>query len=445
MLYPKILIVSRLNWDDNSNSNTLTNLFDGYDPDRIARIYIETKKPNTKCCHHFFQISEISLIQKLYKWRTPTGMVLDTDKTYDLSKDQERKEDNLMSFARHHRSSVLTLMRDVLWSFGGWKSPELKSFICDFNPDLVWLDGSPLILMNRLNNYVCAVANKPSCTFLMDDVYTYKSCTSLFGRIYKFFLRRQVKKTVENASHVFVASEKMKCEYDGIFSIDSTFLAKGFLSNGGQLNSKEISSPIKFVYLGNVLIGRLESLILLAEAIHRINSGGDKRFELFVYTGDFVSEKDKKRLVLDESIHLCPSVPYSEVPKIMSDNDVVVFVEALTGKANRIARLSFSTKIVDYISSGKCIFTIGPSDSAPVEYLKEHEISIVANSEEEIFQKLETINMPLLNEFMERIKRFAQTNHDKNKIQKALYQKLQAIALSKKNNNEEKTLCHNHY
>lgn len=432
MEYPKVLIVSRLNWDDNSNSNTLTNLFDGYDPDKIARIYIETQKPNTKCCKRFYQISEVSLVRKLFLWRTKTGSTINSENEYVHNLKSEKKEKTLMSFVRRHRSFVFTILRDILWSFGGWKTKELKSFILEFNPDVIWLDGSPIILMNKLNNYVSSIVTKPSVTFLMDDVYTYKSTPSLIGKVYHFFLRRHVKKTVRNASHVFVASEKMKYEYDQIFSVQSTFLPKGVSQQELLKNQeiKDISTPIKLVYLGNVLIGRFDSLVYLAEAIRKINIEQGVKYELFIYTGDYVSEKDRSRILLDDHIHLCPPVPYEEVKSIMRDCDIMVFVEALTGKLNKIARLSFSTKIVDYISSGKCIFTIGPSDSAPIEYLRDHNISLVSSTEEEVYRNLLKINSETLKEYSTRVREFAIENHNKSKIQESLYRKIIEVAKS---------------
>ena len=76
---PKVLILSRGVWDDtDGTSSTLTNLFEDYDHDKLAHVYIETIAPNTKCCHRFFQISEFSLIHKIYRWRTKTGHAFDT-------------------------------------------------------------------------------------------------------------------------------------------------------------------------------------------------------------------------------------------------------------------------------------------------------------------------------------------------------------------------------
>ena len=149
---PKVLILSRGVWDDSKGtSSTLTNLFEDYDPDKLAHIYIETIAPNTKCCHRFFQISEFSLIHKIYKWRTQTGHAFDTQgQTQAVTDDKiAEQEASTMKYVRGHRSIWLSFAREILWGFNGWKSKELKQFVQNFNPDVIWMDGSPLTLMNR--------------------------------------------------------------------------------------------------------------------------------------------------------------------------------------------------------------------------------------------------------------------------------------------------------
>ena len=423
-IMPKVLIVSRLTWDDSSNSNTLTNLFSGYPSDLIARIYIETKKPRTNCCHRFYQISEIALLKKLWRWNIKTGHAFDTEnESYCEQKKDEATEQSMMSFVRSHRHKLFTYMRDILWSFGGWKTKELTSFIRDFNPDIIWLDGSPLILMNRLNNYVKKVAGKPSVTFLMDDVYTYRSCPSLMDKLYKSLLRKHVMRTVKEADHVFVASPKMKKEYDAIFGVNSTFIAKGVDYSRVSISSSTVGTPIKMVYFGNVLIGRLQSLILIAEAIADANKKG-KHVQLDIYTGDNITVSDRKALLSCDNVRLMKPVPYNEVAGIMNESDVVVFVEALTGKKKNIARLSFSTKIVDYIGSGKCIFAVGPDDAAPIEYLRDNRIALVATNKQQVYDNLMVLNKETIEDYQARVNNFGHTHHDIHHTQQIIYDQL---------------------
>lgn len=432
--FPKLLIVSRLVWEDNSVSNTLTNLFGDYDPEKIARIYIETKTPKTRCCHRFYQISEFSLVKKIYRWRTKTGRVIDTHHTIEPDENSTaRQEESTMNFVRGHRSWFFTFARDILWLFNGWKTKELKAFIKDFNPDVVWLDGSPLILMNRLNNYVAKVAKKPTVTFLMDDVYCYESCTGFFDRIYKFFLRKQVKRTVRHCKQVFVSSQKMKTEYDRIFGVNSMFITKSFDADKITTDVEVVHKPVRLVYLGNVLIGRLRTLINIAECLKVINKERQK-LQLSIYTNTYISEEDKKRLLCDSGVRLCPPVSFDKVPDIIAENDVQVFTESMDGKDMLVARLSFSTKIIDYIQSGKCILAVGPKDVAPIEYFKNEDAAIVATNMDELMNSLSKLtNEDLIREYAEKTIACGKRNHDRKKMHNAIYSKISEVAQFNKN------------
>lgn len=436
MEYPKLLIVSRLVWDDNSTSNTLTNLFEDYDPNRIARIYIETKRPHTKCCHNFFQISEYSLIKKLFNWKVVTGRVIDEIEGINIVEEKFQKrisnnEASVMTFVRGHRSWLFKYLRELLWAFGGWKTKELRDFIEDFNPDVIWLDGSPLILMNRLNNYVKKITNKPSVTFLMDDVYRYDSCSGVMDRIYLFFLRKYVRETVKKSQHVFVSSPKMATVYSQIFGVKCTFIAKSLdTSTLIADNYPFYREPIKLIYLGNVLYGRFDTLITIAKYVNEINKNSI-RIVLDVYSDSIVSQNAKSSFLKNLGVRFLPAVPYNQVPGLISNSDAQVFVEDLDGRYKNIASLSFSTKIVDYLVSGKAILAVGPHGIAPIEYFRNEDAALVANSHKEIKECLISLcNGEVLRSYAKKAIECGKRNHNRAMMDKRIYGILQTIAFT---------------
>jgi len=386
----RVLIVSRAVWEDNrGTSSTLTNLFSDYGADRLAHIYIETKIPNTKCCDHFFQISEFALIKRLFNFRIKTGRETHNGETVQNAEilQTAKKESGIMSYVRSHRSYWFSFLRELLWAFNGWKSKELRRFIVDFNPDVVWVDGSPLILMNRLGLYVKMIANKPCAHFLQDDAYTYKSCSGWASKIFRCAIRPHIKRLVKESSTVFVASPKMKEEYDAIFGINSIFLAKGADFSTHQDIEHTLNKPLRLVYLGQVIYGRIYSLISLSKVLQAINKDKVKA-QLFVYTNNAISDELKKQLLAGNSTFLVPPVPYNEVANVIHDADIVVFVESFERKYKNVARLSFSTKLCDYLSSGRAILAVGPEDIAPMDYLKDNNSAIICNNKNDIYNQL---------------------------------------------------------
>lgn len=428
---PKVLIVSRATWDDaRGTSSTLSNLFADYDPDKLAHIYIESKQPNTRCCYRFFQISEFSLVHKLYRWRLKTGHAFDTrnGKNSQVSEKIAAQEADTMYYVRGHRSPFYSFLREVLWAFNGWKSKELRSFIKEFNPDVVWMDGSPLPLMNRLYNYVLKVAKKPASIFMQDDVYTYESCGGNFwAKVRKWHLRRTVLRVVKQCDNMFVASPKMKREYDQIFGMDSTFIAKSIDFDENTFAITGPHTPIRMVYLGQVIYGRIYSLIAIAETLKKINADGVK-LQLSIYTNNQISEDLKSRLLVDGSVFLKDPVPYTEVQKVIAENDIVVFVESFDPRFCKVARLSFSTKISDYLASGKCILAVGPEDSAPIEYFQEENAALVATTTEAIEKQiLKLSNETVVREYAQKAHECALRNHDRGKMDEIIYKKLKEL------------------
>lgn len=425
--YPKVLIVSRGVWDDAGTSSTLSNIFQNYDSTQLSQIYIETKKPNTQLCQSFFQISEFSLIKKLYKWNTKTGCRVDASYVNDT--DVARKETITMQYVRGHRSFAYNILRELLWHFNGWKTKDLQSFIKEKNPDVVWLTGSPLILMNRLAQYVVRQAGKPYCIFEMDDVYSYRNCGSNpFKYIYRYFLRRRVRKLMQNARQVFVISHKMKQEFDALFGIDSIVLTKGIDFSNRPYVTSVPSKPVNMVYAGQLIYGRLSTVQKLAAALDEINKT-DKRIVLSIYTPTPIPEEVRNEITENGSVILRDPVPYTQVEGIIRESDVVLFIETFEEKKKNIARLSFSTKITDYLAGGKCVLAIGPADIAPMEYLQENEAAVTVTREKEIPEKLKYLLMPgIIEQYSRRAYECGRKNHDKEMIDDMVFSKLKEIS-----------------
>jgi len=415
--FPKVLIVGRGTWT--KNESTLSNIFQNYNHDALSYIYIETLKPDTDCCNLFFQISEFSLIKRIFNKKVITGkkIQIENGNRIDIDKNIAKKEQNVMRFIRAHRSIFFSFMREILWSLNTWKTKELNQFIDEVNPDVVFVVGNHLLLMYRLHNYVINKAKKPVCILMMDDFYTYKSTYGFFNKIYRYFVRVQVRKLIKKCSSYFVISNKMKSEYDQIFKINSKLLTKGIDFEKIKFDPKKAELPIKMVYMGKMIYGRYYSLRNLVKSLKELNKDEIKA-QLYIYTSDRVTDKQKKELEILNISFLMPPIPYSEVKDEIKKYDVVVFVESLLKQYKNFARLSFSTKLVDYIASSRAIFAIGINDVAPIEYLKENDMAFVAVTKNEIETQLKRMveNIELICKYSEKAFNCGQNNHNLKKF-----------------------------
>ena len=98
----------------------------------------------------------------------------------------------------------------------------------------------------------------------------------------------------------------------------------------------------------------------------------------------------------------------------------MVFAEGLEGKEANIAKLSFSTKITDYLASGKCVFAIGKENIAPMDYFQRNDSAIIAHNAKEIEQQIRRIvsSPELISEYSRKAYDCAFKNHNREMMDK---------------------------
>lgn len=69
----KILITSIPSWNQKTGSNTLSSLFDSFDSEDLANIYIAGDVPDNAVCSRYFHINELSVIKSTFLRNIETG------------------------------------------------------------------------------------------------------------------------------------------------------------------------------------------------------------------------------------------------------------------------------------------------------------------------------------------------------------------------------------
>lgn len=392
---PKVLVVGINAWREDGTAHTLMDIFRCWDPERLALIYTRADMPNTDVCHRYFQISESLVLRSVLKPWLKVGREVENT---PLKIDAEISSEHARYASAHKKSSsLLPLLREVVWKLGNWKTPALRKFVEDFNPDIVFVPIYPTVYMGWIQKYIIKLTGKPTVCYLADDNYSYDSCNGLLSYLHRFWLRKQVGPLARGCKQMFVIVDKEKEDTDSRFGTDSVILTKSLDFTGKSYQSHTPNRPLKFVYTGSMIIGRDKTLALLADAINKANEENKSTMaELYIYSQTEPKEEILARINNGAS-HFCGQISRAEVQKVQQEADVVVFAEALSGQESNAAKLSFSTKITDYLSNGKCILAIGKEDIAPIDYFRRNDSALIATSIEGIEKRVcEIIAQPEL-------------------------------------------------
>jgi hypothetical protein len=427
----RILVISNTPWDDNNSfGSSFSNILGGKTNYEIANIYCQTGLPNTNVCKHFFQITEKGILRTLLGKQKFSGK-----KIHNSKKEESKgvvlshKEIKIINKLKIVRWQIFFWVRDLIWSTGKWKSKALDNFVTDFKPDLIFLPIYYSTYLNTIGLYAKRKANVKMVGYISDDCYTLKhfSLSPLFW-IDRLIKRTYVKKAINNCEILYTITETQKKEYNSIFGEKCKVLFKGGNFEDFSHMKLDLNHPIKLIYTGNLGMGRWKSLVKIAEALKKINKEKIKA-QLYVYSQTSLPESALRKLQIKDTSFYKGGIPSSEVKEVQRNADILVHVESFELSEKYSARLSFSTKIVDYLEAGRCIIAVGWEKTGAIEYLNENNAAVVITDVNQIYDKLNNLieNKKLIINYSLKGFEFGKKNHQINIIRENLYSDLRSV------------------
>lgn len=424
-MLPKLLVVNTTAWNEKLPSKTMMDLFGCWDSARICQVYTKTEMPNTKICNSFFQINENNVLKSIFRKKICCGQRVFNNQCVNLK--ENNVEHKRYAFFKKINSKFFRLCREFVWMLGRWKNENFKKFLQEEKPDVLFLPIYPTIYTALIEKFIIRQTNKNYCVYFADDNFTYKSCSfNLFDYLHRFILRRTVKKIVNGADTVFVISEMMKDEYDKIFNTDCKILTR-FVDVSNQKKDTFKGNIKTMCYCGKLGLGRKKSLYCLGENI-------SSKYELAIYSQDNLSKQDIKFFKKNKNIVFKGKIDPLLVADELAKYDCLILAESLKKRYYKKARLSFSTKVVDYLLSGKPIVYIGGNNIATSNYLGKNNAAIICTSLSDIKnlnKKLE--DKDLLRNICNNSYTMLATNHSCEKLKTSLIECITRCYLKKVN------------
>lgn len=413
----KVLIISAEVWQDRTNGgNVLSNVFynTGFE---FAQIYCNPGTPENRLCTHYYQMTDSMVIRNYLKHK-PIGRTFDIQVSTSVKKDEnllaEQPNKKFYAFFHNHRLGIFYVVRNFLWNTSNWKNDDLRNFVKDFAPDIIFAPCYGNNFMLCLTRHIAEMTGKNVISYISDDSYTLKQFRiSPLYWLERFSVRRQLRKTFPYYSLVYTMTEiqKEQCERD--FKANMKILLKP-IPFGEIPEKKTVGTPIRLVYAGGIYLNRWKTLAAIADAIRELNRNGVK-IVLDIYTGNEVSPEINKKL--NDGVHsvIHGSVSQEELCNIYHNSDIALHVESFDLKNRLAVRMSFSTKIVDCLASGCAVMAVCDEKQGGMVYLKENDAAICVSEQKDIDQTLRSLadNPQRIVEYAAKAKQCCIRNHDR--------------------------------
>lgn len=407
----KILIISHLPLSDETNvGKTLLNLFSSYPRGDVMQLYFKNVG-ETNADYDSFYIGDIS-------------NAMTNEKTDNTRNGGLGILYPILSFF-DIRSPFLLLLRDLLWRFKNLEKLGLYKWVENGKPDTIFLAPGYSMFPYEIAVKLSAKYSIKLCTYFMEDFYNEKrfSLSPIFWLRYYLF-RKTVRKCLKQSDKLFCLNDALNKEYKECFNRELITLF-----NPANIPSTKPVAPnniknLIILYGGSISESRIDVLLAIGNAVNILKQKGyDIVFNTY---GPVQTDAVMQEISHCAGINYGGLLNYKELQEKIAESNCLVHVESFRPKYVAKTKMAFSTKIPEYLASGKLVWAVGPNGIESIDYLKRHKAAVITDSMDEIMTTLEDllnnrINVQqLLNNAMDTLK----NNHNKDTIQNILYNEL---------------------
>ncbi|MEG1790794.1 MAG: glycosyltransferase [Clostridia bacterium] len=397
----KILIISHNAMNASSNcGRTIMEMFCSCESENLAQLFLHKDTPNSNICTNYYSVTDFDIRDSLIKFKKP-------GKRVQLNEAGATKEEEVRYGEGSKRKSHMVFMRNLAWGFNTWFTKDLKKWLNEFNPDIIFFMGGCYVFSHKLALKISRYLKKPMITFWGDDYYLNNALKNgILGGINNSYFKYIMRKTIRLSEYICL-DEMMEKDYSIAFKKAGHCI---YTSSSMKPFADKLSNErITMSFLGNISIQRYKSLKEIASIIQKEKL----QIDLNVYTGE------KRAWILENIIgvnglNYKGAVDYCQVLEIMGNSDILVHVEDFSESSINEVKYSFSTKIADSLCSNRCLFAYGPASVASIKYLIDNKCAIVATNSEELEENLKNIvsNRKIMSEFASRGLQVASSNHN---------------------------------
>lgn len=303
-------------------------------------------------------------------------------KANSISKDYQTK-----TVIAKGKNTFSNILRRILISYADalplFPPVEMLKKVREFKPDCIYTLGSSILSM-KLALYFSKKLNIKIVLHCMDNWQDTLYTDFLAVKPCHLLMRKVLRKVYDRVDIGLTISEKMASEYTARWNKKHLAIMNTVTRIEEKPAIRNDEKQIIFTYAGGLHLERWKSLQKICNAIKAVNANSKIQSILNIYTSD----EDKKlySYLFDEKVAVFYDyVPHDQINIIYQSSDVLVHIESFDAKIYEFIKYSLSTKISEYMASGKPILLFAPKDIAVSEYIEKNEAGLTCGNELELY------------------------------------------------------------
>lgn len=318
-------------------------------------------------CNSYYAVSESDIIRKFVNPKSQCGGIV---KPQNLSNNfQTDKTKSIYQKFKILPLKNIPILKDILWLTNLWFNSSFKKWLKFSEIDLIFFHDPGLISTQIMARKLLRLLDVPLVIYVTDDYFVYNK-KNLLHSIYQFFLRKDFKKLLQFSSERYCIGDEMARCYLENFGYKFKVIMNCAVIKPIQINYPKRIPIVS--YFGGLHLNRWKMIARFADLVRG-------RMEIRVYTSSSISETIKK-IFKNYNVNICGCVFGEDLEREILESDILLHVESDSKKNIQRTMLTVSTKIPEYMTSGKLIVGYGPGLIASMKFIKDNNIGYSINS-----------------------------------------------------------------
>lgn len=260
-------------------------------------------------------------------------------------------------------------------------SAEDMNALKAFSPDVIYTVGESISALD-LSYRLSIALDIPIVIHFMDNwKHHIEWAENPLLKRYQKRLKQKCDLCYERSTACIAVSQGMADVYTEETGVAHNVVMNSIDTEAFHLPAKAASDEIHFVYAGGLHLGRHAALLMIGEHIDRIcdETGAKASFSIYtskenldLHAGDFAN---LKHTVLHSA------VPHDQIMKVYAQADILIHAESNENRNNDFFKYSVSTKMSEYLASGRTVMFFGPENIYLYDFLKDNDLAYTAASE----------------------------------------------------------------
>lgn len=429
----KILIVgSGILTQNDAAGITLRSIFDGIDANYLMGI----TWGNTD---HSAQKSPIKTINMSYS-ALSAGQILDHSCFKSVSRKMKKAEVSTSACKEHHYEH--SALRSAIKNIRQWVallpassnikiSKKVLADIKDFFPQVIYTVGETVTAL-RLAYQLSTMLKIPIVIHFMDNwKHSIEWASNPLLKSYQKRLSKYCDLCYSRTTECIAIGDKMAETYEKESGVKHSVVMNSIDTKAFRCEPKSQDETTHFLYAGGLHLGRDQMLHDIGVCIDRACAETGHRAEFSIYTSvDNITFFENRFKDLKHT-KLIPAVPHDQVCELYKSADVLVHAESSTLDNNDFFKYSVSTKISEYLATGRPFLFWGPKDIYLFDFLRENNLAYTASCIEEAQEIICSMMCECKNKYSDNAVWYAADNFDIAVARERFHQVIDRVCVGK--------------